>query len=135
MRSLMLDADEVDPLLAYPEGATPPSGSAGAGATLDFGYFQLRSGPNLVGFPAVPAIRVMLGDVLGAATGGGDAGDIGLIKGDEQIAKFRNALRAALPECPLTDRPLGGAWDGWPSADGECPKKPPCRGGVLRRAG
>lgn len=99
-RGLILDADEVDPLLAYLEGATPPSGRAGAGATLVFGYFQLRGGPSLIGFPAVPAIRVMFGDVLGVATGGGDAGDIGQIEGDEQIAKFRDALRAALAALP-----------------------------------
>ena len=42
----------------------------------------------------------MFGDVLGAATGGGDAGDIGQIEGDEQIAKFRDALRAALAALP-----------------------------------
>lgn len=99
-RSLVLDADEVEPLLAYLEGARAPSGGAGTDATLAFGYFQLRSGPSLIGFPAVPAIRVMFGDVLGLATGGGDPGDVAQIEGRERIAEFRDALRAALAAIP-----------------------------------
>lgn len=99
-RSLMLDAAEVDPLLAYLDGATSPSGRVGAEASLAFGYFQLRGGPSLIGFPAVPAIRVMFGDLLDLATGGSDPGDVGQIEGDQQILEFRNALRAALAAIP-----------------------------------
>lgn len=42
----------------------------------------------------------MFGDLLGLATGGGDPGDVGQIEGGEQIAKFRDALRAALAAIP-----------------------------------
>lgn len=99
-RSLMLDADEVEPLLAYLEGATPPPDGAGAGAVLALGYFQLRSGPSLIGLPAVPAIRILFRGFLGFATGGGAPGDVGKIEGDEQIARFRGALRTALAALP-----------------------------------
>lgn len=94
-RSLMLDADEVGPLLAYLEGMSLPSARTSVGTILDFRYFQLRSGASIITFPAFPAVRFMFGDVLGFVTGGGNPGDLGQIEGNEQIEKFRSSLRAA----------------------------------------
>lgn len=97
--SLMLDADEVEPLLAYLEGAAAPS-DGGANASLVLGYFQLRSGASLIGFPNVPAIRVLFRGFLSLGTGGGAPGDVGQIAGDGQVAEFRRALGAALAALP-----------------------------------